>query len=189
MSEMQKSCELKITVNKPTGKFMNRYKERTKNQIKTLNGVKTVSIKNLTDSTKSGERSSARQNLSFKKKVTSSDSNPKLKIDLGGAKLNSSGNNNSISSLKLDGKNFLIDLGNQSKAEPFYSPLARDRSHTITSAKEAVFHKCKSSKSISSNGKGNGSKLKVSPNLFPNTPFKNIKLSTRKYDVPKTTYS
>lgn len=80
----------------------------------------------------------------------------------------------------------MIDLGNKSKTESFYSPVARESSNAINSSNELMFHKCKSSKSISSNDKSNAYQLKPSANTISNAPFKNIKLSARKYDVAKT---
>ena len=191
MSEMQKSLAPNISISKATHVTSNRFRDKNKNQIfATLNGIKTVSLNGLTGSTKSGGQSSARQ--IFKNShngVLSSYSGPHLKLNYDGTnlKLNSSGNNNSISSLKLNDKNLLIDLGNHSKAESYYSPLARDRSNTINSSREVMFNKWKSSKSISSNGQGSSSQLKPLPAKVTNTPYRNIKLSAKKFDNALTT--
>lgn len=117
MSEMQRSCELKVVVNKPS--ILPRFKDTQKSQIKTLNGVKTVSIKNLTDSTKSVERSTTRRHFSKTKKtpeIPPSDPNPNphqnlhLHLNSSNPKLTSTHNNSSISSLKLTEKSLKIDL-------------------------------------------------------------------------------
>lgn len=152
--------------------------------------MKTVSLNNLTETTKSGEHSSARQKLTLNKGLgISSNSGPHIALnyEAGNMKMNSSQNNNSISSLKLNEKNLLIDLGNQSKTESYYSPLARERSNTVNSTKDKLFNKCKSSKSISSNGQGSSGQLKGSINMLLNTPYRNVKLSSRKYNGIKTT--
>ncbi|CAI2358754.1 unnamed protein product [Moneuplotes crassus] len=182
LSEMRRSCEVKVVVNKPSCGVFSKLKDRNKNQmLTTLNAVKVVSINNLTDSTKSGERSNTGRGVSGRKGI-SSDINIKLNPtpESGSLMLNTSCNNNSISSLKLSEKNCQIDLVNQTKLDPVYSPLARDRSHTINSNKEKTIQKCKSSKSISSTGKVQKDSSKPSKNIFQNTPFKNIKLSSRK---------
>ncbi|CAI2359294.1 unnamed protein product [Moneuplotes crassus] len=183
LSSMQKSCDLKVVVNKPSSKIFNRFKDKVKNSTSTtLNAVKIVSINNLTDSTKSAETSHTKRYFS-KKQAISSEGNLKINPtpESGNFKLNSSCNNNSISSLKLNEKNLQIDLGNQTKTDFFYSPLVRDRSHTMIAGKEMIFHKCKSSQSISSTEKGNTGNLKSSQCGLPNTPFRNIKPSMRKY--------
>lgn len=95
------------------------------------------------------------------------------------------GNNNSLSSLKLNDKKLCIDLGNKNnQTESYYSPLARGRSGTVPT-NESMFNKCKSSKSISSSGQ-NSATLLHQTNKVPNTPYRNIKLSAKKYEHPMT---
>lgn len=137
MSEMQKSVRQAISITKATNiASTNRFKDKSKNQFNLLvNGVKTIELNNLTETTKSGNPSSTRQRINSSKTglVHSSYSGQNLKINSENSniRLNSSGNNNSISSLRLNDKALMFDLGNQTKTESLYSPLARDRSNTI----------------------------------------------------------
>jgi hypothetical protein len=190
MSEMQRSFGQKIKVTKTTLAVTNRFRDKNKNQFLTLlNGVKTVALNSLTETTKSGNLSSTRQRINSSKAgqfySPYSGQNLKLNSESSNLKLNYNGNNNSISSLRLNDKNLMFDLGNQMKTESFYSPLTRDRSNTIN-LKDGKLQKCKSSQSISSNDKGNGIQLKQAMKNQPNTPYKNIKLSPKKFDGVKT---
>jgi hypothetical protein len=185
MSEMQRSFGQNIKVTKTTLAITNRFRDKNKNQFLTmLNGVKTVALNSLTETTKSGNLSSTRQRINSSKAgqfySPYSGQNIKLNSESSNLKLNNSGNNNSISSLRLNDKNLMFDLGNQMKTESFYSPLTRDRSKTIN-LKDGKLNKCKSSQSISSNDKG-----KQAMKNQPNTPYKNIKLSPKKFDGVKT---
>jgi hypothetical protein len=185
MSEMQRSFGQNIKVTKTTLAITNRFRDKNKNQFLTmLNGVKTVALNSLTETTKSGNLSSTRQRINSSKAgqfySPYSGQNIKLISESSNLKLNNSGNNNSISSLRLNDKNLMFDLGNQMKTESFYSPLTRDRSKTIN-LKDGKLNKCKSSQSISSNDKG-----KQAMKNQPNTPYKNIKLSPKKFDGVKT---
>lgn len=64
--------------------------------------------------------------------------------------------------------------------------MARERSSTIGSIREAMFNKCKSSNSISSNGQGSSSHLKTVSSKVTSTPYRNIKLSSKKCDGVRT---
>lgn len=190
MSEMQKRIKKTTIPNKAPKSLFNKFKERNKNQMFwNLNGVKTVSLNNLTETTISGDYSNAKPKFNMNKmpiSVSKSGVNINLKREEENTQLNWS-ENNSICSLKLNEKNWMIDLGNKSKAISFYSPLARERSNTINLSKEMVMNKCKSSKSISSNDKNNVYQLKSSINMMTTTPSNNIKLSARRYEGIKTT--
>lgn len=95
--------------------------------------------------------------------------------------LNLSGNNNSISSLKLSDRMHLIEDTNNSRIDTFYSPVNRERSNTTESICDAVLNKWKSSNSISSNEYANASYHKKPDAL--NTPYRNIYSSNAKYDA------
>lgn len=95
-------------------------------------------------------------------------------------------NNSSISSLKLNDQNMLIDLWNQMNNNTFYSPLARERSNTASSNNEMLLNKCKSSNSMSSFGQINQSQVKQAEINISNAPYSNIKISNRyKVDILK----
>lgn len=67
-------------------------------------------------------------------------------------------------------------IGVHSKIESYYSPMARQRSNTITTSREGMFQKCHSTKSMSSNGQMSATQLKPM-NKGLNTPYRNIQLS------------
>ena len=176
------------------------------------NGIKTVSLNELSLSVKSWGLNSARQlghhncndltisanqtlipnNTEKSNMIHISESQIKMKpnfcIDLENQKpklLSWVGNNNSISSLKINDKNMLIDLWNQMNST-YYSPLARERSNTVNSNNEMALNKCKSSNSMSSSRQINSSQIKQSDANITNTPYSNIKISNRyKVEVPK----
>lgn len=144
MSEMQKSVGSTISVTRAPPITSKWVRDKSKNQIfKTLNGIKTVSLNDLTGSTNSGGQSSGRYGLrSSEKGVLTSHSGTQLlknpcKMQLSEVQKS----NNSISQLRINDKNLLIDLENQSKEEPYYSPLGRDRSNTTNSSRELMFNK------------------------------------------------
>jgi hypothetical protein len=144
MSEMQKSIGSTISITRATPITSNWVKDKSKNQIfKTLNGIKTVSLNDLTGSTNSGDQSSGRYAIRPPTKgVFTSHSGTQLLQKPWKMHLNSvQKNNNSISQLKINDKNLLIDLENHSKEEPYYSPLARERSNTTNSSRELMFNK------------------------------------------------
>jgi hypothetical protein len=186
MSEMRRSIGKNIKVTKPKLAVTNRFRDKNKNQFLTLlNGVKTVALNSLTETTNSGNLSTTRQQINSSKAGQFYSPYSGQNLILNSENINYSGNNNSISSLRLNDKNLMFDLGNQMKTESFYSPLTRDRSNTIN-LKDGKLNKCKSSQSISSNDKGGGISLKQAKKNQPNTPYKNIKLSPKKFDGVKT---
>jgi len=116
MSEVQKSIAHTISVSKVPHVIGCQGKDRHRNHYQgftILNGIKTVSLNELTGSTKSGGQSSGRPlvssgypgNLSTNVSTRVQSQGDKLNL-----KLNSSANNNSISSLKLNDKQLHIDL-------------------------------------------------------------------------------
>lgn len=172
-----------------------------------LNKIKTVSLNELSVSTKSGGQISSRQmfNHSYKGPLSQTAGNyfhfkhnkqscqynerSHLTAKSGywrGSKnqksmmLNLSGNNNSISSLKLNDRNHLIEDVNNSRIDTFYSPMNRERSNTTESIYDAMLNKWKSSNSLSSNEQISASYHKK-PDIS-NTPYRNIYSSTAKYN-------
>lgn len=116
VSEMQKSIAHKISISKPTHAIGSKGRDKYKNKnqaFTTLNGIKTVSLHELTGSTKSGGQSSARP--VFKQGYNGLLSNSKVGLTQSNSEkpnllLGSSLNNNSISSLKLNERQMHIDL-------------------------------------------------------------------------------
>jgi len=188
MSEMQKSASPSIYIARAAPNASNRFKDRNKNGIfKTLNAVKTVSLNDLSGSTKSGGPSNSKARYFHRAKAVVSSYNGNLSfMNQNTAQLNSSKNNNSISSLNGNNRNFLIDLGNLSKEEPLWSPIGRDRSNTFNSSREFGFNKCKSSKSISSGGQGSSTHLKLTSAKGSKPKYRNVHLSEKVADSVRT---
>ena len=97
--------------------------------------------------------------------------------------LNLSENNNSISSLKLNDKKWLIEEKNNLRVDSYYSPIHKERSNTIESFKDEALNKCKSSYSISSNEQAS---VVYQRKQKLNVPCNNAKTVSKKYEIIKT---
>lgn len=83
MSEMQKEIKPTISISKAPPVPNNRFKDKNKNQIlTTLNGIKTVSLNDLTGSTKSGGQNSSRGIKGANNTLLSSYSGSQFKLNI-----------------------------------------------------------------------------------------------------------
>ena len=206
--DWQATAEQAISLTKATYIVSNKLKNKKNNNnfYTKSSGIKTVSLNELSMSTKSWGQNSSKQlnqnnsndlintfNASWLPNSTDKPNIMKNKeqqikaksnfwLDLENQKpklLNSTKNNNSLSSLKLNDKNLLIDLGNQSKYDPYYSPVSRERSNTINSNNEMKMNNWRSSNTISSNGKISSSKVKQLDSNISSTPYSNLLSSSK----------